>query len=295
MKSVFLSLCLALCIPFALFSQSAKNEIPFSLLPSGHILVKAKVDGLDGNFIFDTGAGITVFTKTFFDKLKQVTREDGGYTGFRATGERLDIALFRVKSFEFGSLKKTDEEISYVDANLGGIDGIISLKLVESLPFTIDFDKKVIRFESAQTLADIRKKAKTVPVQLEQSRGKSLTIFSYFKINDTLNLQLSLDSGAGKDVFRLNAKYLQQLGVDINDSLHVKQFAKKSEIDTNHVSHIYLTTLSSIASAKEPAVGRKDFPVQFLEGLIYDGIIWINWFGQKITFDLDKKVLLVQR
>ncbi|MBW8682980.1 retropepsin-like aspartic protease [Chitinophaga rhizophila] len=295
MRNVFLSLCLTLCIPILLFAQSAKNDIPFTLLESGHLLVKARVDGVDGNFIFDTGAGLTVFTKPFFEKLKQVKKEDGGYTGFRATGERLDIDLYRVKTFEFGHIKKTDEEVSYVDANLGGIDGIISLKLVESLPFTIDFDKKVLHFESAKELAAIRKKAQSIPVQLEQSRNKALTIFSYFRINDTLHLQLSLDSGAGKEVFRLNAKYLQQLGVDVNDTLKVKKYEKKSEINTQHVSHIYLTKLDKIAAAEAPAVQRTDFPVQFLEGLIYDGIIWINWLGKQITFDLDNKVLLVQR
>lgn len=291
-----LALILAFCCNTLAFSQSAtSNEIPFQLLGSGHLLVKAKADGVEGNFIFDTGAGITVFTKTYFDKLKHVTPEDGGYTGFRATGERLDIDLFLVKDFEFGSIKKAQEEISYIDVNLGGIDGIISLKALESVPFTIDFEKKVLRIETSQALTNIRKKASIVPVQLEQSRNKSLTLFSYFKVNDTLNLQVSLDSGAGKDVFRLNSKYLQRLGVDVSDTLHVKKIEKKSEFDEKHVSHIYLTSLSKLTSAAAPSVNTTNFPVQFVDGLIYDGIIWINWLGSKITFDLQQKVLLVQQ
>jgi len=296
MKSLLLSLTLTCCLYTLSFSQSvASNEIPFQLLGSGHLLVKAKADGIEGNFIFDTGAGITVFTKTYFDKLQHVTREDGGYTGFRATGERLDIDLYHVKDFEFGSIKKAEEEISYIGVNLGGIDGIISLKALEAVPFTIDYEKKVLRIETSQTLATIKKKASVVPVQLEQSRNKSLTLFSYFKVNDTLHLQLSLDSGAGKDVFRLNAKYLKQLGVDANDSLHVKKIEKKSEFDEKHVSHIYLTSLSKLSSAAAPTVSTSNFPVQFVEGLIYDGIIWINWLGAKVTFDLQQKQLLVQK
>jgi hypothetical protein len=39
----------------------------------------------------------------------------------------------------------------------------------------------------------------------------------------------------------------------------------------------------------------KDLPVQFVEGLIYDGIIWINWLGKRITFDLEDKALFVER
>jgi len=54
-------------LPFTSFCQpTGKDEIPFELLPSGHILVKAKIDSVEGSFIFDTGAGITVFTKKFF-------------------------------------------------------------------------------------------------------------------------------------------------------------------------------------------------------------------------------------
>jgi len=295
MRPLLFFFTLLLVLSTTAFSQTtSKNEIPFELLPSGHILVKAKIDGIQGNFIFDTGAGITMFTKSFFSKLKDTLREDGGYTGFRATGERMDINLYWVKNVEFGAIKKEKEEVSYVDANLGGIDGILSLKLVESQPFTIDYTKKVIRFESAQSLTNIKKTAKSIPVQLEQSREKALTLFAYFKVNDTLTLQFSLDSGAGKDVYRINSKYLQHLGVDVGDTLHVKKIAKRSEINPDFISNIYITRLPKLATANNASINTTNFPAQFVDGLIYDGIIWINWLGSRITFDLDKKQLLVE-
>ncbi|RAJ80372.1 aspartyl protease [Chitinophaga dinghuensis] len=292
MRIVF-SLFLAMCFPFILFAQSA-NEIPFQLMESGHILVKAKVDGVEGNFIFDTGAGLTAFTKTFFDKLKHVVREDGGYTGFRATGERMDLDLYKVKQFQLGSLIHEEEEISYVDANLGGIDGIISLKYMESQPFTIDFEKKVLRLETPKTLAQIREKATSIPVQLEQSRNKSLALFSYFRVNDTLTLQVSFDSGAGKDVYRLNSKYMKALQIDPSDTAHVRTIERKSEFNEQFKSHIYLAAVKKIASEKAPAIQRANVRAQFVDGLIYDGIIWINWLGSKISFDLQHQQLLVQ-
>lgn len=286
---------LLLFLPYISFSQSnANNEIPFELLPSGHILVKAKIEGVQGSFIFDTGSGLTIFTKSFFNKLKDTHAQDGGYTGFRATGERLDIDLYSVKDFEFGAVKKATEEVSAIDINLGGIDGLISLKLLENQPFTIDFNTKVIRLENPATLTEIGKTAKPITLQLEQSREKSLTVFSYFKVNDTLTLQFSLDSGAGKDVFRLNSKYIKQLGVDVSDTVHVKRIQKNSEINTGYVSNIYITTLKKLAT-QEQTINKEDLPVQFVDGLIYDGIIWINWLGSKLTFDLQNKKLLVQR
>lgn len=297
MKFLLFSVSLVLLLVPAAFAQTqSKTDIPFELLPSGHILVKAEVDGVQGSFIFDTGAGLTVFTKEFFHKLPHAVKEDGGYTGFRATGERLDIDLFLVNNMVLGNFRKAKEEVSWVDINLGGIDGIIALKFLEAQPFTIDFTNKVIHLESAQTLAVIKKTASIVPIQLEQSRGKSLSIFSYFKVNDTLHLQLALDSGAGKDVFRLNAKYLQVLQVNTSDTAHVRKIEKRSEINgSEHVSNIYVTSLKKLSSEKAPAVSTTGFPVQFVEGLIYDGIIWINWLGSKITFDLAGEALLVRK
>lgn len=295
MKKVLLFPLSMLFCCMALAQPATSCDIPFDLLPSGHILVKATVSGRQGSFIFDTGAGITVFTKNFFDKLSQTTKEDGGYTGFRATGERLDIDLYHVHNIEFGNLKKASEEVSWLDVNLGGIDGIISLKLLENRPFTIDFNKKVITLESAGTLSAIQKTAKRIPVQLEQSREKALSIFAFFKVNDTLTLQFALDSGAGKDIFRMSTRYLAKLGVDTNDTLHVKKIEKRSEFNDGHVSVIYTTTLKKLAAVNAPSVSTADFPVQFVEGLIYDGIIWINWLGSCITFDLQHKMLLVRR
>ncbi|MCG2615961.1 retroviral-like aspartic protease family protein [Terrimonas sp. NA20] len=294
MKALFLPVVIVL-FQMAGFSQiNSKNEIPFDLLPSGHILVKAKVDGVEGSFIFDTGAGLTVFTKSFFQKLKDTVKQDGGYTGFRATGERLDIDLYTVSNFELGNMRKQKDEVSWLDVNLGGIDGIISLKSVEEYPFTFDFIKKVIRVESAATLTTIRKTAKVIPVQLEQSRDRSLTIFAYFKVNDKLTLQFSMDSGAGKDIYRINSKHLQTFGINTNDTANVKRIDKKSEFDTTFVSSIFITQVNTISPAAQPSISVAKPNVQFVDGLIYDGIIWMNWLGSQISFDLKNKQLLVR-
>ncbi len=295
MKALFGSVLILLFQTLCFSQTNLKNEIPFDLLPSGHILIKAKVDNVEGNFIFDTGAGITVLTKSFFQKLKDTTKQDGGYTGFRATGERLDIDLYKVKNFELGNVKKLTDEVSWLDVNLGGIDGIISLKSVEQYPFTLDFEKKVIRIESPASLTALRKISKVIPVQLEQSRDRSLTIFALFKVNDKLTLQFSMDSGAGKDVYRINSKHLQTLGINPADTAVVKRIDKKSEFDTAFVSSIYIAGIDKISPAAQLSVSVSKPTIQFVDGLIYDGIIWINWLGKQISFDLANRQLLVRQ
>lgn len=296
MRSLALVAFICLILSSAVFSQSASSrEIPFQLLESGHIRVKATIDGIEGNFIFDTGAGLIVFTKQFFDKLPHHERQDGGYTAFRATGERLDVDLYNVRNLEFGSLKYPGAEVSYLDFNLGGLDGILSLKLLETQPFTIDFDHKVIRLETPAGLAALRKTRSRIPIQPEDSRGRALDIFAYFRVNDTLTLQLSLDSGAGKDVYKFNAKYMQALGIDANDTLHVKKRTRKSEINPAFTSATYIASVNKIASAAVPSVSTTGLRAQFVEGLIYDGIMWINWLGSAITVDIPGRMLLVKQ
>ncbi|MGV0828078.1 hypothetical protein ACTS9D_01320 [Empedobacter brevis] len=39
------------------------------LLPSGHIITKATIDGKEGNFIFDIGRGINLF----FENIDYIT------------------------------------------------------------------------------------------------------------------------------------------------------------------------------------------------------------------------------
>lgn len=287
---------LPILLIWAIFTSRAfaQTEIPVNVLDSGHLLVKAKFNDVEGNFIFDTGAGMTAVTKTFADKLSGVTSQDGGYTGFRATGERLDLDLFYVSDITLGAYKKVKPEIAIIDANFGGIDGIIALNIFDNNPFTIDLTAKVIRLENAKQMASIKKTAKVIPIQLEDSRGKSLTTFGYFKVNDALTLQLALDSGAGKNVFRLNSKLMQKLHVDVTDTTRVKKIEKRSEINEAVVSSIYKTQLKKLSPSEAPTISTTDFPVQFVDGLIYDGIIWINWLGKQLTFDIAHKELLVR-
>ncbi|MBV8256162.1 MAG: hypothetical protein JO154_26445 [Chitinophaga sp.] len=69
----------------------------------------------------------------------------------------------------------------------------------------------------------------------------------------------------------------------------------QSEFNEQFKSHIYLAAIKKIAPEKASAITRTDVRTQFIDGLIYDGIIWINWLGNKISFDLERQQLLVQQ
>lgn len=270
--------------------SNAQTSIPFEVTPQGHISVKAKINGVEGNFIFDTGAGLTLITKTFSNKVGKINKQDGSYTAFRATGEKLTAELYNAETLTLGSFTERNPELTIFDANLGPYDGLISLMTFKSQPFTIDYTHKKIVFESEKSIAAIRKTGHQVPLQLEQSRDRALTIFTYFTVNDKLTLQFCIDSGSGSNIYRINSRYIQALGVD---TAKAEKIVIPSEFNPQLKTIIYQANIKSIAVKASPAIRASDVKTSFIDGLIYDGILSLNWIGKQITFNLKKQEMIV--
>jgi hypothetical protein len=177
-----------------------------------------------------------------------------------------------------------------MDVNLGPIDGLVSLMSFRDQPVTIDYEHKKLTFETKKSVAALKATAKTISLQLEYSRDKAMDIFAYFLVNKKLKLQFLLDSGAGSNIFRLNAAYLPQLGVDTGKAT---VSYKESEFNPAVKTKILKTSLPSISPVDAPAIENTHMNASFIEGLIYDGTMSINWIGKKITIDLKSAEMLV--
>ena len=274
-----------------------EESVPFTLDGDGHILVKAVVDGVEGNFIFDTGAGLNVVSKKFFDKLPHVVAADSRFTGFRATGDRLDFGLYYAKELRLGANTFPMSAMTYIDVDFGPFDGLISIKNFEKeMIFTIDYKAKTLTFAPRKKLSLLEKEAKAViPIQLQDDRGVSLDIFCRVRICDTLTLQFSLDSGSGTDVLRINQVFLKYLPIDTADTTRVKKITHPSEFKPGYVSTMYISPIDRLALADAPGIVRRQPKAQFVEDLIYDGIMSVNWLGTKLTFSIpDKEIVILQ-
>ncbi|MGO4294359.1 retropepsin-like aspartic protease [Chitinophaga sp. RAB17] len=269
---------------------STPVSIPFTLTSQGHILIKASINGVTGNFIFDTGAGLNMLTKKFADKVSGLKKTDGFYTGHRATGEPITTDVWRADSIGIGSLSFTNEVISIIDIDFP-FDGLISLMPFKSNPVTIDYPHKLLIIESAASIKQLLKEGKSIPLQISDERGITLGISTYIRLADALTLQITLDSGAGADVFRFNSRYMDKLGIDSAKTIH-KYI--KSEFNPSAGNNYYVANLPVI-SAYQGIAEKKDFSATFIEGLIYEGITSINWLGNKITIDVPAKRLIVAK
>lgn len=275
------------------FSQSKTSEqinIPFTQTPNGHIIIPATINGVEGNFVFDTGAGINLLTKDFADKINDLEKTSHFYTGHRATGEEIKSDLWNSKSLEIGDYKITNETFAVYDLEFP-LDGLISLTPFKEKQITIDFKNKVLSIESENSLDQlIKNKDFEMPIQIINDREIRIGISTAVKLNDKLSLNVGLDSGAGFDVFRFNSRYMETLDID---STQIESEVRPSSFKPEEVNRYYYIELEKLADSDENTI-VKNFKATFIEGLIYEGIMGINWIGEIITIDIPNKKLIVQ-
>ncbi|WP_413532006.1 hypothetical protein [Empedobacter brevis] len=273
-----LILTLFLIISTQLYSQKA----PIQVLPSGHIIVTANIDGKAGNFIFDTGGGINLFFENFAKDFKQKSTYNF-LTAYRATGEKIDAPLYENNEVLFAGKKFLKVPYSTFDMKIEGIDGLISLQMFHDTDFIIDFNKNEIELTDFST----NKNLKSFDIQLSTNADKSIDIFTYITLNDKYKIQVLLDSGAGNNSYWLSDKLISVLELD-KAKLEVSE--KKSEFDEKLTTKFYRGNINSISNQY---FTLKDPKVVFVEGLIYEGKTSINWFGNKIGISLKNKKIYI--
>jgi len=279
---------LSILLLFISLTTFAQTEIPFTLTDGGHTLVKAKINGIEGMFIFDTGAGLNMVTKKFADKVGTLQKTDEFYVGHRATGEAIDTDLYLTKTIEMGDFKIDGQMTSVIDIEFP-IDGLISLMPFKDRVITIDYTNKVLVIETKKSSEQLAKTGKTIPIQIDDEKGKTLGINTYITLGNKLNLQVVLDSGAGFNVFRFSSRYMDDLGID---PAKTEKTSRKSEF-TGSENNYYSTTLSNMTAKGNTAIKKENFKATFIDGLIYQGIMCINWLGNKITIDMPGERIIV--
>lgn len=272
---------------------TAQEVIPFQLTPNGHMIVKVKLNNThEGYFIFDTGAGGHVIGSKFLEKVKNDARYMGMGTGFRHNGDRVDIAGYYIQSISMGALEQKNPLVGYFPLlDQYGVDGLISAKLYEHRPITIDYVKKEIRIENDKSLKRIEKSAASVPLYFHQMTDRFLDLFIELKINDQYTCQAEFDTGSGFAKPVLNPFYLDLLQIE----------PTSAEVRTHEVQDLtpgkntsYDTKIASLSLSGSEKLRMEMADVSFKEKLIYDGLVSSLLFKDKvITIDIPGKKLWV--
>lgn len=265
-------------------------EIPFVLSPNGHIIIDAEINGVKGKFVFDTGAGINLMTQKFADTITRgLEKTKHFHTGHRATGEQITSDLWIVENLDIQNFEWSDELFAIYDFEFP-LDGLISLRPFLNNPITIDFKKNVLIIESKLSMLERRKKADFIlPIKISNDKERTIGISTVVQLNNKLSLLVNLDSGAGFDVYRFNSRYMTDLHID---STTVKHSYIESEFVPEEGNNYYFTSIRDLRDGGENSIKKKP-DVTFIDGLIYEGIMGVNWIGEILTIDLNKEEVLV--
>ena len=186
------------------------------------ILLQARADSMEGNFILDTGAPCLVLNMVYFRYYPMTALHDEDQSSVSGVAE--PVYKTNVRNFSFGSLNFYWEKADVVD--LGHIEnskgvkilGLIGLSLLQNCEIIIDYSKSLIyihrigkkerkTYESEQ-LKD-KTSYTTIPIDIKQQKIIAETEMSGKK------LFFVLDSGAETNILdsRLSEKVFEQVDI----------------------------------------------------------------------------------
>ncbi|MGZ8554521.1 MAG: aspartyl protease family protein [Chitinophagaceae bacterium] len=200
-------------------SDPSSSIIPFNRV-GNLIVIKAKVDSTEGNFILDTGAPKLILNMTYFRNYPSHSEEteSGGITGETRASPTM------VENLSFGPIKYYR---AYADrVNLGHIEnskgikilGLLGMQLFKRFEMIIDYEKSLIylhlinKKESSTYRSEMLRDESayhTFPVKIVEDK-----LITYGEIAGK-KLSFLIDTGAESNVLdsRLSNKIFEQVSI----------------------------------------------------------------------------------
>lgn len=269
------------------------KNIPFSYIEGSFMAVPVTINGsIPQKFIFDTGIGISLISKSLCEKLK--CSENGKHTGKRMSGQEVTIPMTSITSLSMGGqeLKHVPVGIFDMEALMPGtgIDGFLSLGFFKKFPFTVDYEKQVITFESSESLEKIRSEGVVVQVKPDE-QGEAFGIFMPLVLPN--NQQISVEVDTGSQALILHERYMKSLGVSATDP---KVKRKDGKDETGHMYSRFFTSLSGSVHLPHSPAMKMNSPEVMFQKIIYDGLVGHYFLKQfRVTFDLEKSEMIFRR
>ena len=233
-----------------------------------HITVKGKA----GDFLFDTGGGVTLLSEEFSKGVD--CNYWGRLTGYNMFGKRSDGPHCDNVQLNAGDVALTPVSVGKIDfgdrfAGDKTPDGLLSLDAFDGKAITLDQRAGILTIETPTSLASRTKAMKELPFRLaRECSGRCLSAFVGVPIREGMTW-LILDSGAG--------------GVSLISKDHARFFGLDPERKEQRLKY-------------EVAPGLPiDSPVVVTE-MIMDGNLGQPFMSQYvITFDLAKGRLWIAK
>jgi hypothetical protein len=278
------AICQSLLLAMLSCISPAQQRIPVKQDWTGRMTVKATMAGQEGNFMVDLGAGTEVVSKQFAEKLKLAPA--GYMTGFRMTGERAEGPRYTGAAIALGPLHSPQDFGVSGHLEKDPIDGLISARIFEHSPVTLDFVQGEIVVETPASFEQRIANGDTVPLKLDDDRDMKLDLFAEFDLGNGQTGLCEIDSGFFG--ITINKRYMEALGV-------VPETKGVDKIEFSPGFFTYKTHLPAIALAAAPDQKLENPLVNFGD-FIYDCVVGTRfWHDRTLTLDLPSRRLIVAR
>jgi predicted aspartyl protease len=274
---------------FGLNQNPERPKYPFTLSEGGLIFIEVTVNDTKGNFILDTGAGLHVLSKGFAQKLN--ARAAGRYTGFRNTGERLDLDLFQIDSISIGQFRDNNAIVAIWEVlDKFRVDGVLSARFFERRPVTLDFNQHELVFENMRGIDQRLRNGRVVPLKIMEDRNKALGLFVDLQVGKSLIVECELDTGFD-GLLILDVRLMRSLGIDENSASVIRT---ETSGNTGFPEIRYRAVVPSISLPGAPGISVTKPEATFKRNLIYDGVVGVGfWLRRKMTIDIPRRRMIV--
>jgi len=155
--------------------------IPLETAVHGLLKMNATVNGHVGTFLFDSGSGFSNISPSFAAAIG--CQPWGQITGFRMTGERLDMQHCDNVSVQIGGRSFASTTVGvfdlsgYLPSEVGHIDGTIALDLFANDVFTLSYGGRFIQILDLKALALQTAGVDGMPIHVvRDAEGLALTV-----------------------------------------------------------------------------------------------------------------------
>lgn len=179
-----------------------------------HVTLKGK----EGDFLFDTGGGVTLVTNAFARGID--CKFWGRTTGYNMFGKRNDGPHCDNVGIVAGDVALTPVNIGTIDfgdqfAGDKSPDGLLSLDAFDGKAFTLDQSAGILTIETRKSLAKRTKTMREMPFRMSREcSARCLSGFLGVPVSEGMTW-LILDSGAG-GVSLISADQAKLFGLDPN-------------------------------------------------------------------------------
>lgn len=291
--SLFVAFCLTSCSTEQKKEKTIKDEAEFSYFDKNFVVVKLILNGsVEGNFILDTGIGITLISKAMCQKINCVVK--GEHVGKRMSGQKVKLPMSTVDSIELNGKKESNFPVGILDVEAlmpgSKIDGFLSIGFFKNFAHTILYKKNQIRFETDESLAKLRQNGAVVRVKSDR-QGDSFGILMPLALPDKEIINVVVDTGSQSLI--LNERYMARLGISPSDA-SVKR--KEGKDETAHTYVRYFTSLTGPIHLPGAEQIKMENPSVIFQKIIYDGLVGFYFLREfDVTYDLKNSQMIFNK